>query len=351
VAGLTYKDAGVDVAAGNRLASRIGALARRAERPEVLSGIGGFAGVCRLPAGLVDPVLVSGTDGVGTKLKVAFLAGEHRSVGIDLVAMCVNDILTVGAMPLFFLDYYGTGCLDQAVAERVIEGIVEGCVISGCALLGGETAELPGLYQPGEYDLAGFVVGVAERERLIDGSRVRPGDVVVGLPSSGLHSNGYSLARRVLLDPWLSEPDRLSAEDADLGCSLLHELLKPTRIYVDEVKALLARVDVRAMAHITGGGLVENPPRVIPEDLGFRLDTRSWPVPKVMDLIARRGQVAEPEMYRTFNMGLGMLVVVPAEDADAALAVANGPGSRPALVVGEIVSRSLLRDGSSVEFC
>ena len=324
----------MDIDAGNELARRIGRMVRGTQRPEIVSGVGGFAGISALPAGLEDPLLVSSTDGVGTKLKLAFLTGRHDTVGIDLVAMAVNDILTVGADPLFFLDYFACGKLELAQAEAVVRGIVEGCRQAGCTLLGGETAEMPGMYAAGEYDLAGFAVGVVARKSLIDGSRARPGDAVLGLPSSGLHSNGYSLARRVLLEG----EDALDRQMPELGRSLAEELLEPTRIYAGAVRRLLAsEVEVRALAHITGGGLVDNPPRCVPQGLVFKLRTGSWGVPAVMQLIAERGQVPEPEMWRTFNMGLGMLVVVPADQADRAVALL---AEERAGVVGELATRT-----------
>jgi len=328
----TYRDAGVDIDAGNLLARRLGPLARATMRPEVVSGIGGFAGLCALPAGLREPLLVSSTDGVGTKLKVAFATGKHGTIGIDLVAMGVNDVLTVGAEPLFFLDYFATGKLDVTQAEEVVAGVVEGCRQAGCTLIGGETAEMPGMYAPGEYDLAGFAVGVVERSRVIDGSRVRAGDAVVALPSSGLHSNGYSLARRVL------ERFRMDEVLPELGRPLGEELLRPTRIYVAAVRRLLAaHPEVRALAHITGGGLIDNPPRVVPRDLAFRLRTATWSVPPIMELIGRVGNVPEEELRRTFNMGLGLLIVLPAAEADAACGVLR---DEEATIVGEIVPRT-----------
>jgi phosphoribosylformylglycinamidine cyclo-ligase len=327
----SYKEAGVDIEAGNRLARRLGSLARCTLRPEVVSGIGGFAAVSRLPRGLDEPLLVSSTDGVGTKLKIAFATGQHGTVGVDLVAMGVNDVITVGAEPLFFLDYFATGKLEVPLAEAVIAGVVEGCRQAGCALVGGETAEMPDMYPPGEYELAGFAVGVVDRSRLVDGRRARVGDVVVGLPSSGLHSNGYSLARRVLL-----AGHALDEVLPDLGQTLGQALLTPTVIYVKPVLSLLDRVEVHALAHITGGGLVDNPPRVIPEGLAFRLHPDRWQVPPLMQRIAAEGHVAEPEMRRTFNMGLGLLAVVPADQADAALKLLGAEG---ALAVGELVAR------------
>jgi phosphoribosylformylglycinamidine cyclo-ligase len=327
----TYRGSGVDIDAGNALARRLGPLAKSTLRPEVVSGIGGFAGVSALPAGLSDPLLVSSTDGVGTKLKVAFATGRHGSIGIDLVAMGVNDVLTVGAEPLLFLDYFATGTLDVAQAEQVIGGVVEGCRQAGCTLIGGETAEMPGMYPPGEYDLAGFSVGVVERRRLIDGTKCVAGDAVIALPSSGLHSNGYSLARRVLL-----EHHALDDRVPELDRSLADELLTPTKIYVAATRRLLGQASVHALAHITGGGLIDNPPRVVPAHLAFRLHERAWRVPAVMQLIAREGQVSPEEMRRTFNMGLGLLIVLPASEADAALSLLSDEG---ALCVGEIIPR------------
>jgi phosphoribosylformylglycinamidine cyclo-ligase len=333
---LTYRDAGVDIAAGNELARRISPLARSTSRPEVVGDVGGFAGIMAIPAGYREPLLVSGTDGVGTKLKLAFATGRHDTVGIDLVAMCVNDIVTVGAEPLFFLDYLATGRLDLGVAEAVVGGVAAGCRQAGCALLGGETAEMPGMYAEGEYDLAGFAVGVVERELLLDGTRVRAGDAVVGLPSSGLHSNGYSLARKVLLD----DGSGWSEVAPELGRSMADELLEPTRIYAGAVKALReAGAEVHGLAHITGGGLLENPPRCVADEaLAFRLDAATWEVPPVMELIARRGGIATEEMYRTFNMGLGLIIVAPADQAGAVVELLAEPwGAR---VVGEITPRA-----------
>ena len=330
---ITYQEAGVDVTAGNELASRVGKMARSTLRPEVVSGIGGFAGICSVPAGMKDPLMVSGTDGVGTKLKVAFAADRHHTVGQDLVAMGVNDIITVGADPLFFLDYLAVGKLDPGQAEQIIQGVVDGCTLAGCALLGGETAEMPGMYNHGEYDMAGFVVGLVERDQVIDGSRVEAGDAVVGLPSTGLHSNGYSLVRRVLMEEGVD----LHETVPQLGRSLADELLEPTRIYARAVKRAREALDLRALAHITGGGLVDNPPRCVGQDLAFRLHTGRWEVPAVMDLIARRGGVELAEMRRTFNMGLGMLLVVPAGELDRALELLAVEG---AVAAGEIIVRT-----------
>jgi phosphoribosylformylglycinamidine cyclo-ligase len=334
---IRYKDAGVDIDAGNRLVGRIGPHARRTARPEVLDGLGGFAGLCRVPGGYREPVLVSSTDGVGTKLKTAFATGRHRSVGIDLVAMVVNDILVTGAEPLLFLDYYGTGALDVEVAEQVVAGIADGCQLAGCALVGGETAELPGMYQRGEYDLAGFGVGVVERSQIRDGSDLAAGDVLIGLASSGLHSNGHSLARKVLLEVLGLALDERPAALA--GVSVADVLLEPTIIYAAALRALGgAGIRFKAAAHITGGGLVENPPRMLRGDaLAIELWPERWAVPPVFQLIASAG-VDESEMRRTFNMGLGMLVAVGAADAARAVATLRAAG-QTAHEVGRLASR------------
>jgi phosphoribosylformylglycinamidine cyclo-ligase len=336
--GWTYKDAGVDIDAGGRLIERIRPLAARASRPEVLGGIGGFAGACGIPAGYRDPVLVSGTDGVGTKLKTAFATGRHDTVGVDLVAMSVNDVAVTGAEPLFFLDYFASGRLDVAVGEAVVRGVAEACRESGCALLGGETAELPGLYADGEYDLAGFCVGVVERAELRDGRDIEAGDLLIGLPSSGLHSNGHSLARKILLEVlglgYDDRPPELG------GASVADELLRPTRLYARPLAALAqAGVRFKGAAHVTGGGLVENPPRLLHgEELAIELDRSAWSVPAVFSLIASAG-VAEAEMRRTFNLGLGMVVAVAARDRDRALAALTGAGAQPS-VVGAVRRRA-----------
>jgi phosphoribosylformylglycinamidine cyclo-ligase len=323
MSGLTYRDAGVDIDAGDELVRRIKPLAERTRIAEQLGSLGGFAGLCGLPAGMREPVLVSGTDGVGTKLKLAFLANKHDSVGIDLVAMCVNDIATSGARPLFFLDYFASGKLDVDTAEQVITGIAEGCKQAGCALLGGETAELPGFYAAGEYDLAGFAVGVVEKSAIIDGSKVAPGDVVLGLSSSGLHSNGYSLARKALLEAAGLALDQILPE---LGEPLVDALLRPTRIYVKAIQAALGAGEVRSLCHVTGGGLPENLPRVLPPEVALELDPRSWRRPPIFDLIQQRARVAEAEMYRTFNMGIGLVACVPEHDADAVARAFEGAG-------------------------
>jgi phosphoribosylformylglycinamidine cyclo-ligase len=332
---VTYKDAGVDIDAGDALVDRIAPLAKRTRIPEVLADVGGFAGLCAVPAGLRDPVLVSGTDGVGTKLKVAFATGVHDTVGIDLVAMCVNDVLTVGARPLFFLDYFGTGKLEVGVAEAVIRGIAEGCHQAGCALLGGETAELPGMYAPGEYDLAGFAVGVVERASILDGKRVTAGDAVLGVASSGLHSNGYSLARRVIeVEMGLSMKDPLPG----LGATAGEALLVPTRIYAKAVSALRAALgdDLHALSHITGGGLPGNLPRVLPDGLGARVHLSAFERPALFRLLQQRGPIEEAEMRRTFNLGVGLAVTVAKERAADALAALRAAGET-AWLLGEIV--------------
>jgi phosphoribosylformylglycinamidine cyclo-ligase len=332
VSSLTYKQSGVDIDAGDELVERIKPLAAATRIAEVLGDVGGFAGLCRVPSGLEEPVLVSGTDGVGTKLKVAFATGVHDTIGFDLVGMCVNDVVTCGARPLFFLDYFGTGKLLVAVAERVVAGIAAACKESGCALLGGETAELPGMYAPGEYDLAGFAVGVVERKKIVDGTKVQPGDAVIGLPSSGLHSNGYSLARKAVealgLD-YGARPDGLA------GQTVGEALLAPTRLYARHVAALTSAVEVRAMSHITGGGIPGNLPRVLPDGLGVRTEGR-WKRAPIFDLVQQGGGVDETEMRRTFNCGLGFLFVVAAVDAARARQALEALGEAP-VHVGTVV--------------
>ncbi|HVY49524.1 MAG TPA: phosphoribosylformylglycinamidine cyclo-ligase [Minicystis sp.] len=332
---VTYKQAGVDVDAGDRLVDRIAPLAKATRTKEVLADVGGFAGLCAVPPGMTEPVLVSGTDGVGTKLKVAFATGVHDTVGIDLVAMCVNDVVTCGARPLFFLDYFATGKLEVDVAEAVVRGIAEGCKQAGCALLGGETAELPGFYAAGEYDLAGFTVGVVERARILDGARARPGDRAIGVASSGLHANGYSLARRVIDELHLA----LDARPEELAGQTVGEaLLTPTRIYVKPALALAAALgdDLRALAHITGGGLAGNVPRVLPDRLGAALDLGAFERPGVFRLLARGGAVAEDELRKTFNVGVGLVAVVAKERAEAAIDALSAAGEH-AFDFGEIV--------------
>ena len=331
--GITYKDAGVDVDAGDELVERIKPFAARTRIPEVLAGVGGFAGLCALPGGMREPILVSGTDGVGTKLKLAFLADRHDTVGIDLVAMCVNDVVTTGARPLFFLDYFATGKLDVERAAAVVQGIARGCEEAGCALLGGETAELPGFYADGEYDLAGFAVGVVEKSEIVDGRNVRPGDTVIGVASSGLHSNGYSLVRKVLLDQARLP---LAESPAGLDEPLVDALLRPTRIYARAVRALRQACPVRALSHITGGGLPGNVPRVLPDGLGVELDPRSWRRPPVFALLERHGEIGEHEMRRAFNLGLGLVAIVAAGDAAGAVQALEAAGET-ASIVGRVL--------------
>jgi phosphoribosylformylglycinamidine cyclo-ligase len=331
---VTYKGAGVDTEAGDALVDRIKPLAKATVIAEVLGGVGGFAGLCRVPEGLLEPVLVSGTDGVGTKLKVAFATGEHGTIGQDLVGMCVNDVITSGARPLFFLDYFATGKLDVGIAERVIAGIASACKESGCALLGGETAEMPGIYATGEYDLAGFAVGVVERAKIVDGSRVSPGDVALALPSSGLHSNGYSLARDVIFERMKLQ---LSDRPAALaGATVGEALLTPTRLYARHVAAMVGEVDVRAMSHITGGGLPGNVPRVLPEGLGLVV-RQGWRRAPIFDLIAAGGPVEEGELLRTFNVGIGFVFIVGEAHADRARAVLRALGEDP-IELGRVVA-------------
>jgi len=330
MSGLTYKDSGVDIDAGERLVDRIKPIAARTRTAEVMGSVGGFAGLCNLPSDIEDPVLVSGTDGVGTKLKVAFAADRHSTIGIDLVAMCVNDIVTCGARPLFFLDYFATGGLDVDQGASVIEGIAEGCLQAGCALLGGETAELPGFYKTGEYDLAGFSVGVVGRAKIIDGSRVASGNVLIGLPSTGLHSNGYSLARKALLHA-VGDEAPLSLEDTPeaLGKSVAEALLTPTRIYAKPVLAAIEQGGVHAVSHITGGGLPGNLPRVLPDGCCAVVDRSAWQEPAIFQLIQQRGQIQEAEMDRTFNRGVGMVLVVAQERADVIIDTLELAGESP----------------------
>ncbi|MBL8259908.1 MAG: phosphoribosylformylglycinamidine cyclo-ligase, partial [Candidatus Competibacteraceae bacterium] len=326
------RDAGVDIDAGNRLVDRIKPHARRTSRPGVLGGLGGFGALFELPLDRYrQPVLVSGTDGVGTKLKLALELNRHDTIGVDLVAMCVNDVLVVGAEPLFFLDYYATGKLDVEVAATVIQGIADGCEQAGAALVGGETAEMPGLYQPGDYDLAGFCVGVVEKAKIIDPGRVRAGDVLLGLASSGPHSNGYSLIRKIL-----SVSGARLDQPLD-GSTLGEALLSPTRIYVKPILRLLEQVEVRAIAHITGGGLTENLPRVLPAGTRALIDPASWRRPAVFQWLQQRGNVADSEMWRTFNCGVGLVVCVAPEAVATALDSLRGAGET-VWKLGEIVS-------------
>jgi phosphoribosylformylglycinamidine cyclo-ligase len=326
---LSYRDAGVDIDAGNTLVERIKPLAAATRRPGVLAGLGGFGALFEIPSNYRQPVLVAGTDGVGTKLKLAIELGKHDTIGIDLVAMCVNDLVVQGAEPLFFLDYYATGHLDVETASDVVKGISEGCLQAGAALIGGETAEMPGMYAEEDYDLAGFCVGVVEKDRIIDGSQVKAGDLLIGLPSSGPHSNGYSLIRKVIET---SGTDLGTAFD---GATLGERLLEPTRIYIKPLLDLFAHIKVHALAHITGGGLLENLPRVMPDDTTARINSHSWQQPAVFDWLQREGNIKASEMYRTFNCGIGMVLVVDPSDADKTLEILDAKGET-AMVIGEI---------------
>jgi phosphoribosylformylglycinamidine cyclo-ligase len=326
---LTYKDAGVDIDAGNELVERIKPLVKRTRRPEVIAGIGGFGGLFALPPGRYkEPVLVSGTDGVGTKLMLAQHLGVHDTIGIDLVAMCVNDVLVQGAEPLFFLDYFACGKLDNDVASAVIAGIAEGCLQAGAALIGGETAEMPDMYEPGEYDLAGFTVGAVERAEMIDGTAISEGDAIIGIASSGPHSNGYSLIRKVL--------ERTGDAQID-GVPAAERLLAPTRIYVKPILALMNEMSVKGLAHITGGGITENIPRVLPKNLDAEIDTTTWQQGPVFDFLQEHGNIETAEMRRTFNCGVGMIVVVQANDAARAIDLLAKNGES-AWQIGRIVT-------------
>ena len=330
---LTYKKAGVDIDEGERFVRIITPLVRKTFRPEVMADIGSFGAFFKLNTRKYkEPVLVSGTDGVGTKLKIAFMMDRHDTVGIDLVAMCVNDILTSGAEPLFFLDYFATGRLRPEKAAAVVKGIAEGCRQAGCSLVGGETAEMPGFYKDGEYDLSGFAVGVVEKKSMIDGSRIKPGDVLVGLTSSGLHSNGYSLARKVLFGRKKITVEKVLPY---LGIPVGEELLKPTRIYVKAFKALDGKVDLKGMAHITGGGIPGNLPRIFPKGLGASMFKGSWPEQPIFGLIRRYGNVPADDMKRTFNMGIGFIVVVSKGESDETIGILKKKGF-PAYLIGEI---------------
>jgi phosphoribosylformylglycinamidine cyclo-ligase len=331
-ASVTYRDAGVDMDAGEALVERIKPQVRRSLRREVLGGIGGFGALVEVPLDRYrKPVLVSGTDGVGTKLRLAIDTGRNDTVGVDLVAMCANDVVVQGAEPLFFLDYFATGKLDVDVGERVIAGIVDGCVQAGCALVGGETAEMPGMYHGEDYDLAGFCVGIVEKDAIIDGSRGAAGDIVIGLPSSGPHSNGFSLIRKILQ---LTQPSWQTPID---GIALIDRLMAPTRIYVKPLLQLIAEVPVHAIAHITGGGLVDNIPRVLPDGLEVVLERKAWPLPAIFEWLQHHGNISDAEMARVFNCGIGMTVHVAAADAQRALGVLAAAG-QDACIIGEVQS-------------
>ena len=333
---LSYKDAGVDIDAGNALVENIKGAVKRTTRPEVMGGIGGFGAVCQLPSGYKEPVLISGTDGVGTKLRLAIDLKKHDTVGIDLVAMCVNDLLVLGAEPLYFLDYYATGKLDVDVASDVVKGIAEGCVQSGCALVGGETAEMPGMYHAGDYDIAGFCTGVAEKSELIDGSKVAAGDQLIALGSSGPHSNGFSLIRKVL------EVNNTDTAEMLGDRSIAEHLLEPTKIYVKSTLAMLKEVKAHALSHITGGGFWENIPRVLPDNAQAVIDGNSWQWPEIFNWLQEKGNITTHEMYRTFNCGVGMIIVVPADQVSKSLEILSSHGEK-AWHIGAIAQ---LQDGA-----
>jgi len=337
---LSYKDAGVDNDAGNQLVERIKSVTKKTHRPEVKGNLGGFGALCELPTKYKKPLLVSGTDGVGTKLRVAMDANRHDGVGIDLVAMCVNDLIVQGAEPLFFLDYYATGKLDIDVAASVVTGIGAGCELAGCALIGGETAEMPGMYHGGDYDIAGFCVGVVEAENVIDGTTVKPGQKLIALGSSGPHSNGYSLVRKIIE---VSEAD----VDAELnGKPIIDHLLEPTRIYVKSVLTLLEQIKVSAISHITGGGFWENIPRVLPDDAKVVIDESTWEWPEIFSWLQTQGNVTRHEMYRTFNCGVGLVIVVDEGDVESSLEILNSQGENVWLI-GTIEAKD--SDGEQVE--
>ena len=337
-----YRQAGVDIEAGNETVRRIKSIARSTFTPAVLSEIGSFGGLFRLDPSLCrDPVLVSSADGVGTKLKVAFMTGRHDTIGADLVNHCVNDILVQGAAPLFFVDYFATGRLSPAIAEQVIGGVARGCRENGCALIGGETAEMPGFYADGEYDIAGFIVGIVERSRIVDGRGIAPGDSLIGLPSAGLHTNGYSLARRVFFDVMGCTPDTVVPE---LGTTVGEALLAPHRSYARSVRPLLDQGLIRGMAHITGGGLTENIPRTLPSGCAVEIDRSSWPVPPVFQVLQQQGGVARDEMFRAFNMGIGLALVCASADVDRVQRLLSELGDAGAAIIGSVV------DGTGVEY-
>lgn len=337
---LSYKDAGVDIEAGNQLVERIKSVAKATKRPEVTSNLGGFGAMFELPSGYEQPVLVSGTDGVGTKLRLAIDAGIHDKVGIDLVAMCVNDLIVQGAEPLFFLDYYATGKLDIDTAASVVTGIGEGCKLSNCSLIGGETAEMPGMYEGEDYDLAGFCVGIVEKSKVIDGTKVKQGDQLIGLASSGPHSNGYSLIRKII------EVSGADLQQDFEGKTLAETLLEPTKIYVRSVLKLIEKVELKALSHITGGGLLENIPRVLPTDACAQINQSSWNKPSIFNWLQENGNVVDNEMYKTFNCGVGMVLVVSENGLETAIELLNANGEK-AWHLGEITAKS---DDNQVTF-
>ena len=330
---LDYRSAGVDIEAGNSLVSEIAKITKGTSRPEVLSSLGGFGALCEIPKNYKHPVLVSATDGVGTKLKLATTLKKHNTIGIDLVAMCVNDLIVCGAEPLFFLDYYASGKLDIDVAKSVVEGIGEGCIMAGCALIGGETAEMPGMYSEGDYDLAGFAVGIVEKDLIIDQSRVSSNDVLIGIHSSGPHSNGYSLIRKIL------EINRTNLSDSFDGTTLGERLLCPTRIYVDLIKRISDKIQINAIAHITGGGLIENLPRVLPNHLQANIELASWKQPPIFSWLQEKGNISSIEMHKTFNCGIGMVISVGQNDAEKAMDLLNEKQANASLI-GCVLERS-----------
>ena len=331
---ITYKDSGVDVERGYEAVRLMKEHVKRTFNDNVIGDLGSFGGFYSIEnSGMSKPVLVAGTDGVGTKLKLAFLTGRHDTVGIDCVAMCVNDVVCQGAMPMFFLDYLATGNLKPDMAATIVRGVAEGCLQAGCALIGGETAEMPGFYPEGEYDLAGFCVGMVDRAQVINGSNIRKGDTLIGLASTGVHSNGFSLVRRLLIN----DKTDLSAPVEELGgCSLADELLRPTRIYVRTVKELISRFTIKGIAHITGGGFIENIPRILPDGLTVRIDRGSWPVQPIFKMMQRISGMKDEQIYNTFNMGIGMVMAVDSEEADAVVCAANSLGEN-AFVIGEVI--------------
>ena len=330
---LDYRSAGVDIEAGNSLVSEIANITKGTSRPEVLSSLGGFGALCEIPKNYKHPVLVSATDGVGTKLKLATTLKKHNTIGIDLVAMCVNDLIVCGAEPLFFLDYYASGKLDIDVAKSVVEGIGEGCIMAGCALIGGETAEMPGMYSEGDYDLAGFAVGIVEKDLIIDQSRVSSNDVLIGIHSSGPHSNGYSLIRKIL------EINKTDLSQSFDGTTLGEKLLCPTRIYVDLIKRISDKIQINAIAHITGGGLIENLPRVIPNHLKANIELASWEQPPIFSWLQEKGNINSIEMHKTFNCGIGMVISVHQNDAEKAIDILNEKQANASLI-GYLSERS-----------
>ena len=330
---LDYRSAGVDIEAGNSLVSEIAKITKGTSRPEVLSCLGGFGALCEIPKNYKHPVLVSATDGVGTKLKLATTLKKHNTIGIDLVAMCVNDLIVCGAEPLFFLDYYASGKLDIDVAKSVVEGIGQGCIMAGCALIGGETAEMPGMYSVGDYDLAGFAVGIVEKDLIIDQSRVSSNDVLIGIHSSGPHSNGYSLIRKIL------EINKTDLSESFDGTTLGEKLLCPTRIYVDLIKRISDKIQINAIAHITGGGLIENLPRVIPNHLKANIELASWEQPPIFSWLQEKGNINSIEMHKTFNCGIGMVISVRQNDAEKAIDILNEKQANASLI-GYLLERS-----------